>query len=104
LLVEGKPYPFQRPVFSELAEVSPNGFFGRQITGNQPPLATGFLDVEEGIKDFSQGPNSRSAPFPGVVSGQQGFDLAPLGVSHVTGIAGTHATVITIKSRFLHRF
>jgi hypothetical protein len=92
--VQGQPYLFQGAVIAELAEVSPNRFFGRQITGNHAPLTARFLDIEEGVEDFPQRPLSWSATFFGVTWGQKRFDLAPLRVGQVAGIAGTHVQVI----------
>jgi hypothetical protein len=102
--VEGQAYPFEHTVVSELSEVPPDAFFGGQVAGNHTSLAAGLLDVEDSVEDFSERPGSWSAAFSGVVLGQQRLDLSPLRLGHVTGIAGTHAWVIAIKTRFLHRF
>ena len=72
---------------SKVSEMSPDGFFRRQIAGDHAPLhshtcelAAGFLEVEDGIENLSERPSSWSAAFAGVFFRQKGLDEAPLGI------------------------
>src|SRR5260370_41638221 len=75
---------FQRAIVSPLVEVAPDGTFGRQVLGQEPPLAARPQDIKDRVENLSHrglaGPATR-------IHRDQGLDQGPLLIREVAGIA-----------------
>src|SRR5262249_23959748 len=73
----------QGAVVPPLVEVAPDGGLGREVLGQEAPLAAGAHDVEEGVEHVAHRGLARSPPG---VHRDQSLDEGPLLVGQVAGI------------------
>src|SRR5262249_14304614 len=82
-LAQGVVDQLQGAVLAPLVEVPPDRALGRELPGEELPLAAGPQDVEDGVQDAPHG----SLPRPAAgVDRNQVFDQLPLGIRQVAGV------------------
>jgi hypothetical protein len=82
----------QGAVLAPLLEVAPDGALGREVHGQEAPLAAGPQDVKDGVQDIAH--RGLAGPASGI-HGDQRLDQRPLRVAEVAGIfLGSHTLMI----------
>jgi site-specific DNA recombinase len=84
-------------VVAPLLEVVVDGALGGEVTGEELPLAAGFVEVDDGVEDF---PHVDLAWSAAVEDGDHGFGGVPLGVGQVGGVPLTHGCVLAWACAF----